>query len=670
MMAQPNLIPNPDFEEYFDCDYDLYQQDLNTVISDWARRGKRAARYFNLDCVDDPVSDYYQSTNIISPQHGNGFLVQNHFYAPGFPLAERMEYSQVQLLSPIEKDKRYFLRYYTTPAFPGSPQISHLGVLLSDNFIVEPPPDITLPSPVIVLDPQLEVDTLMTGAAGEWNKVTHCFTADSNYTVITIGIFADPNEVMSSLPILSAGATGAFTAYDNFYLTEIDPNLTYETLGGTDTICAGECLTLTTNHSLIDGVWEWDLPGSDLGSSTDSVVTVCYGTPGTYDVNIWVEHCIGEYENHFPQAITVLENINYQPAWTDTVVCPGTPVAVDLTGAGYPVTWSDGSAEAYRLFTQAGSYAYTLSNGFCERTYSFSLAYTHPVQYEALMEMDCPGGSFTFLGQEYDSPGIYGDTLLDVQGCDSVIYEIGYSYFVPQPIAINAPLGFCEGGSAVLEITSGHTDLVWGNGGIGNNTTVGSGGTYTVTGQDANGCEVDAAITVEEWPVPTVSTENLLDTFFRVGMPLPVSYSGSINMYGWEPAGPLDCGGCPFPLLQEPQGGSYEVTVSNVYGCTATGIVRISFKDSDVYVPNAIRNEPNVYVNGLLFAQGNNDFTYSLKVFDRWGGLRYEADGLRANDPTQGWRPAGEVVTGVYTWMILFEENGRKRVLAGDVTVL
>lgn len=221
-----------------------------------------------------------------------------------------------------------------------------------------------------------------------------------------------------------------------------------------------------------------------------------------------------------------------------------------------------------------------------------------------------------------------------------------------------------------MEITSGHTDLIWDNGSIGNNTAVETGGTYTVTGQDANGCEVTASITVEEWPVPTVGTDNLLDTFFRVGMPLPVSYSGNINMYGWEPAGPLDCGDCPFPLLQEPQGGSYEVTVSNVYGCTATGIVQISFKDSDVYVPNAIRNEPNVYVNGLLFAQGNNDFTYSLKVFDRWGGLRYEADDLLANDPTQGWRPSGEVNPGVYTWMILFEENGRKRVLAGDVTVL
>ncbi len=205
---------------------------------------------------------------------------------------------------------------------------------------------------------------------------------------------------------------------------------------------------------------------------------------------------------------------------------------------------------------------------------------------------------------------------------------------------------------------------------MGSSIIVDESGIYTVTGQDANGCEAAASATVEEWPVPTVTTNDLLDTFFRVGMLLPVSYSGSINEYDWEPADPLDCGDCPYPLLQQPQSGSYVVTVSNVYGCTATGIVQISFKDSDVYVPNVIRNDPEVYVNGLLFAQSNNDFIYSLKVFDRWGGVRYEADGLRANDPTQGWRPSGEVNPGVFAWMILFEENGKKRVLAGDVTVL
>ncbi|MEZ4932596.1 MAG: hypothetical protein R2788_10810 [Saprospiraceae bacterium] len=50
-------------------------------------------------------------------------------------------------------------------------------------------------------------------------------------------------------------------------------------------------------------------------------------------------------------------------------------------------------------------------------------------------------------------------------------------------------------------------------------------------------------------------------------------------------------------------------------------------------------------------------------------GFRYEADGLRANDPTQGWRPDGGVTGRVH----LDGSVQRKREKAGatgDVTVL
>ncbi len=667
--AQPNMIPNPDFEEYYGCDYDLYQQDLITVISNWQRRGKRAARYFNMDCVNDPISDYYQVTDIVGPQSGNGYLVQNDFFSAGFPAGEIMEYSQVQLLAPIEKNKNYFLRYYTTPAFLGLPQISHLGVLFSDALVMEPI-TITLPSPIILLDPQLEVDTLMTGAPGDWNKVTHCFTADSNYNVMTIGIFADPNEIMSSVPILSA--TKAFTAYDNFYLAEIDPELKLDAIAGGDTICAGDCVTLSTNHSLIDGTWQWLLPGSDLGTSTDSVVTACYATPGTYDVDVLVTHCIGQYQNHFPKAITVVAPVSYQPLWTDTLVCPGTAVSIDLSATGYDVTWQDnGSKAPARQFTQPGSYAYTLSNGFCEETYELTVAHTHPLLLEAVAGTACPGSSFTFNGQVYDVPGSYADTLLDESGCDSVAYQISFTYHVPVPLAIEGDLDLCEGNNIILEAaTEGHTGLLWSTGEASPSITVTAGGSYSVSALDPNGCPVSDTVAVTQWPVPTVTAGSLLDTLFKKGMALPVHYSGDIETYGWNPTAPLDCGDCPYPLLVLPQAGNYTVTVTGTGGCTASAVVSVSFEDTKVYVPNVVANRPTVDGNGVLYAQSNNDFTYSLRVFDRWGGLRYSADGLQANDLSGGWEPGGRYQVGVYTWMILFEENGRKRVLAGDVTVL
>lgn len=670
--GQPNMIPNGDFEEYYDCDYNLLTADLNTIITHWSRRGNRPARYINIDCVNDPLSDYYQDNSLLTPQSGSGYLMENCYYH-GLALETVVEYSQVQLAVPIEKDKQYYLRYFITPFSNIMPSISNHGIFFSNNLVVEPPSNFSVVyQPPLVVEPQLQIDTFIPGPAGQWNKVTHCFTADSNYTVMTFGVFYnDPSEIQAEFPPPFDGLAN-YTAYDNFYLAEIDPVLTLDAIAGGDTICAGDCVTLTTNHSLIDGTWQWLLPGSDLGTSSDSVVTACYSQPGTYDVDVLVDHCIGQYQNHFPQAVTVVAPVTYQPPWTDTLVCPGTAVGIDLGATGYAVTWQDdGSHAASRQFTQPGTYAFSLSNGFCEESYSLTVAHTHPLLQETVAGMACPGGSFAFNGQVYEVPGTYADTLLDAQGCDSVAFSINFSYFTPVPLPITGELELCEGSSIVLQAEpNGHTDLLWSNGAGSESITVSQGGTYSISALDPNGCPVSDTVEVTVWPVPEVTAGSLLDTLFKVGLALPVQYSGEINAYGWNPAGPLDCGDCPHPLLVLPQEGNYTVTVTGAGGCTATASVQVSFEDTKIYVPNVVANRPTVDGNGVLYAQANNDFTYSLWVFDRWGGLRYQADGLRANDLSGGWEPGGRFQQGVYTWMIVFEENGRKRVLAGDVTVL
>jgi hypothetical protein len=665
------MIPNPDFEEYYGCDYDLFTADVNTVLTHWTRRLNRPARYFNTDCLSDPISDYYQASDLIVPQHGNGYLAQGNFYQ-GAAFNINMEYSQVKLITAIEKDKQYFLRYYISPAFPTSPNISNHGIYFSNIFVVEPPPVFggTF-NGALMVDPQLHQDTFNPGPWGQWNKLSYCFTADSSYNVLTFGVFFnDPSEIQAEFT--PAPGSLPYTAYDNFYLAEIDPELKLDAIAGGDTICAGECITLSTNHSLIDGTWQWLLPGSDLGASTDSVVTACYPQPGTYDVDVLVDHCIGQYQNHFPKAVTVVAPVSYQPPWTDTLVCPGTAVGIDLGATGYAVTWlDDGSHAAVRQFGQPGSYAFSLSNGFCEETYELTVEHTHPLLHEAVAGMACPGGGFSFNGHLYEVPGTYADTIQDAQGCDSVAFSINFSHYTPLPLPITGALALCEGSSTVLQAEpDGHTGLLWSNGATAPSINIAESGIYTLTALDPNGCEVSDTVQVTAWAVPQVTAGSLLDTLFKVGLALPVQYSGEIASYGWAPTGPLDCGECPYPLLVLPQEGEYTVTVTGAGGCTATAAVQVSFEDSKVYIPNVVANHPTVDGNGVLYAQGNNDFTYSLWVFDRWGGLRYQADGLRANDIGGGWQPGGRFQPGVYAWMIIFEENGKKRVLAGDVTVL
>jgi len=88
---------------------------------------------------------------------------------------------------------------------------------------------------------------------------------------MTVGVFAQNEEILNVENIKS---THTAIAYDNYFLAEIEQELALDT-SYQDTICVGDCITLSTNHSLIDGDFIWQLPGSDILSSTDSVVTVC-----------------------------------------------------------------------------------------------------------------------------------------------------------------------------------------------------------------------------------------------------------------------------------------------------------------------------------------------------------------------------------------------------------
>ena len=49
LSAQENLIPNPDFEEFYSCDYDILATTLSQQIPHWSHR-ESTPRYFNTQC--------------------------------------------------------------------------------------------------------------------------------------------------------------------------------------------------------------------------------------------------------------------------------------------------------------------------------------------------------------------------------------------------------------------------------------------------------------------------------------------------------------------------------------------------------------------------------------------------------------------------------------------
>ena len=183
------------------------------------------------------------------------------------------------LKQPLSSDKNYYLEYYTLLSHP----LSFLGVLFSDTLIKDSERAPPWPEP-IVTDPHLEVEDKI-NITGEWIRINHCFSVDQPYDVMIIGTFRDNDYLIERFPEYE-GYNIVDIRYDAFMLIEVEDELELKIEEQRDTICVGDCITLSTNHSRIPGLFEWQLPGSDIGSSTDSVVTVCYPEAGEFDVGI------------------------------------------------------------------------------------------------------------------------------------------------------------------------------------------------------------------------------------------------------------------------------------------------------------------------------------------------------------------------------------------------
>lgn len=125
--------------------------------------------------------------------------------------------------------------------------------------------------------------------------------------------------------------------------------------------------------------------------------------------------------------------------------------------------------------------------------------------------------------------------------------------------------------------------------------------------------------------------------------------------------------------------GSYEyfVTGVNPAGCVDTAVVAFSvIQDLPTFIPNVF--SPNGDGNNdffTVFGGGAIDRVEQLRVYDRWGGLLYEAaEPFPANEPTLGWdgtlngRP---VNSGVYVYYVEVRYiNGALERYRGDVTVV
>lgn len=415
-----------------------------------------------------------------------------------------------------------------------------------------------------------------------------------------------------------------------------------------------------------------------FGQSDGSVTAqVTGGTPG-YTYN-WIDR------PETGPAITGVPAGSYQLLITDARGCqPDTAAAV--VNQPDPLTLSINPTLTTPTVTCAGD-----SNGvvavFVSSTNNNPLA-NNPYRWSANVadNDDNVAGNL--------APGTYAVTVTDVEGCQD---SLQYTIIEPQPITfavqdIEPPLCFGEMTTVRLDTafggqSSGFDDFTFtlnNDGFLLPADQPGStfAGEVVVTVFDSVGCRSDLTFNVEQpeeivIELPERLLVDLGDTLEQltpVVTPMSSNYS-----YLWTPAEFLSADTVANPFVTPLQTRIYTLTVTDQNGCEAIEDILVEVDaNRNVYLPNAFSpNQDGRNEEFRIYACQGVVGVPRVNIFNRWGGLVYEATDIPANclDGTLLWdgrTPSGQLADlGVYVYTVeVAFIDGVTLLYRGDIAVI
>ena len=337
----------------------------------------------------------------------------------------------------------------------------------------------------------------------EWNGVTFAAAGTKTTTlntvngcdsVVTMTLTVNPTYNVidttticaSQLPYEWNGVTFAAAGTKNVTLQSVNycdsivamtltVNPTYNT-PITESICQGQSYSFYGQNLTTAGVYTHTLTTS---KGCDSIITL------TLTVN--------------PLPTVIISG--------DGSFCQGDNVTLTAMGAS-SYAWNNASTNPSITVCDAGTYTVTGTdaNG-CADTARKTVT-VNPTYNITVHDTICQGESYNFFGQNLYTDSTYTHTLFSSKGCDSVITLILTVNPLPN-ITISGESSFCQGDNVTLT-AMGASSYDWNNGSQTATTTVSTGGIYTVTGTDTNGCRNTATQEVTETPT-VISTITAID---------------------------------------------------------------------------------------------------------------------------------------------------------------
>jgi len=372
--------------------------------------------------------------------------------------------------------------------------------------------------------------------------------------------------------------------------------------------------------------------------------------------------CIAVLVHTLPTTV-VIEDIN---------LCEGDSIMIDLSALEGQILWSDGSEDKLRVLTETKTYSYEhIDMNGCISTENFTLNYISSEVVEDLLNVEiCNGDSYTYNGEIYQGDTIVLDTIVTVEGCDSIISGIVLSVIDGEEIILEGSTEFCVGDETMIEVISIHAEVYLDGNLVSSTMLFTEAGIYTLEVVDMSGCMEEIEIVISTYPTASIETVDLEDLEFTEAQNIEVGYTGDIVSYSWSPTEGLSCYDCPYPSLISPGIGQYVIEIEDSNGCMYRDQVRISYVEDAYYLPNIISSVAEYEENRSFHLMSNQSTMYDLIVYDRWGNVMYEAERLYTNEYSTGWIPDENIQLGVYVYIIRIGEGLSSIVKSGSITVV
>lgn len=474
----------------------------------------------------------------------------------------------------------------------------------------------------------IPLDAVVTGSG----TVTYSWTSAANTSLYNIsganasGWMAAPGS--GSVTVTATFSNGC-VATDTATITSLTVP-TIDVNPSIATVCTGDSVTICASGAVS---YQW-FPAYGLGNTTGTCVIANPVQTTTYMV-------IGTAANGCPNVKQFVITHGETPQMVLSPVpesCGPNSAAVTAFSIGgsnsYNYVWSNGMTEQSIDSINAGTYSVTVTDPFslCTATTSITVTQTPPPlvtvngtttstcgQADGGVDISVSGGypPYTYLWENNSTDedlvnvgsGTYTISVTDANYCtmvDSVV--IPSTPFPALAVTItNATCGLSNGSvtSSLSSATSPYNYL-WNGGATTSNLINLSGGTYSVTMTDANGCTATASATLTNSTPPILSTAVTHTLCNQPNGAIDLTVVGITPFtYSWSPAA----------ITQDISGlasGLYSVTVTDSLGCTSntSATVNASTAPQLTLVPTpATCGNANGSID-LSVSQGTTPYTY------------------------------------------------------------